>query len=209
MIQQKPASPDSRDLYLQRLLKSAGYEFGPVDGIVGKKTKAAITRFQKAASLPETGEFDAPTVAKLRYMFETPMKEVALEAQKMAHPRPSPPGIKATPSKLRDLGSRTIANADAGQIATGITAMTGVIGIASEVAKAAKSAQGVFAELIAVWPYALILAAAIFAYLAFRTAKRIRVDEHNEGVNISRRVLADPMDDELVADVAVNLVTRQ
>lgn len=65
--------PDSRDAYLQRLLSRAGYEFGPVDGMVGAKTTAAIKRFQTAHGLPITGKFDVKTVALLRKLFEQVM----------------------------------------------------------------------------------------------------------------------------------------
>lgn len=70
-----PPGPDDRTVYLQTLLKRAGYEFGPVDGIAGPKTRAALKRFQAAAGLPETGDFDAPTVARLRAMFEASRPE--------------------------------------------------------------------------------------------------------------------------------------
>ncbi|URK88866.1 peptidoglycan-binding protein [Rhizobium sp. RCAM05350] len=39
--------------------------------MVGKKTRAAISAFQLASGLPETGEFDAVTVARMRALFET------------------------------------------------------------------------------------------------------------------------------------------
>lgn len=68
------SGPDERDLYLQKLLSRAGYEFGALDGIVGPNTKAAIRRFQRAASLKVTGTFDEPTVSRLRHMFEAPIK---------------------------------------------------------------------------------------------------------------------------------------
>ncbi|SMD18050.1 peptidoglycan-binding domain-containing protein [Rhizobium sp. RU36D] len=62
--------PDSRTAYLQRLLTRAGYVIGPIDGIVGKKTRAATQAFQLASGLPETGALDAATVAALRNLFE-------------------------------------------------------------------------------------------------------------------------------------------
>lgn len=65
-----PAGPDKRIVWLQKLLKRAGYEFGPIDGMVGPKTAAAIKRFQKAAGLPVSGMFDPATVARLRAMAE-------------------------------------------------------------------------------------------------------------------------------------------
>ncbi|KQS90284.1 hypothetical protein ASG50_07445 [Rhizobium sp. Leaf386] len=63
--------PDTRTAYLQRLLTRGGYVLGPIDGIVGKKTRAAIKAFQFASGLDQTGEFDTPTVARLRSIFET------------------------------------------------------------------------------------------------------------------------------------------
>lgn len=62
--------PDTRNAYLQRLLSRAGYQFGPVDGIVGGKTKKAIKAFQSAQKLKQSGAFDAATVARLRELYE-------------------------------------------------------------------------------------------------------------------------------------------
>jgi len=70
----EPSGPDARNAYLQRLLQRAGYEFGAIDGIVGPKTRAALKRFQAASALKQTGTFDTPTVARLRQMFEGPLK---------------------------------------------------------------------------------------------------------------------------------------
>jgi len=66
--------PDARNAYLQRLLMRAGYAFGPIDGVVGKRTKAAIGLFQQWENLPVTKMFDTATVARLRARFETPAK---------------------------------------------------------------------------------------------------------------------------------------
>lgn len=62
--------PDTRTAYLQRLLTRGGYAIGPIDGIVGKKTRAGMRAFQRASGLDQSGEFDAPTVARLRSIFE-------------------------------------------------------------------------------------------------------------------------------------------
>ncbi|AUX76425.1 peptidoglycan recognition protein family protein [Sinorhizobium fredii] len=72
VIENKPVieGPDTRTAYLQRLLVRDGYALGPIDGIVGRKTRAAIRAFQLASNLPESGDFDAPTVSKLRLLFE-------------------------------------------------------------------------------------------------------------------------------------------
>ena len=50
----------------QSALKAAGFDPGPIDGITGKKTRAAIAAFQKAKSLPVTSKFDKATKAALK-----------------------------------------------------------------------------------------------------------------------------------------------
>jgi len=64
------AAPDARNAYLQKLLARAGYAFGPIDGIVGKRTMAALEQFQRWEGLPLSGRFDEPTAARLRSRFE-------------------------------------------------------------------------------------------------------------------------------------------
>ena len=57
--------PDSRGedvLALQQYLKDAGYLNGALDGIYGKGTRQAVSAFQKANGLEETGVADAGTV---------------------------------------------------------------------------------------------------------------------------------------------------
>jgi len=50
---------------VQRSLKRAGYDPGPVDGRLGPATRAAIRHFQRDNGLPETGEVDAGVLAVL------------------------------------------------------------------------------------------------------------------------------------------------
>ena len=69
-----PRAPDKRLVYLQTILRKAGYEFGPIDGLIGSKTTDAIRRFQSAAAIRVNGTFDKPTVARLRAMAEVPAK---------------------------------------------------------------------------------------------------------------------------------------
>lgn len=64
------AGPDTRAAYLQRLLVKAGFVIGPVDGIVGNKTRAALKAFQKANGLTDSGAFDQATTARLRALYE-------------------------------------------------------------------------------------------------------------------------------------------
>lgn len=56
--------------YLQSLLRSLHYDLGMIDGLWGPKTKAAVYRFQADNDLPNTGELDTETVAKLRSLAE-------------------------------------------------------------------------------------------------------------------------------------------
>lgn len=70
MPEAQPDKDEARNTYLQTLLARAGFQFGAVDGDIGPKTKAAIKLFQTWHGLDETSEFDKPTVAKLRAMFE-------------------------------------------------------------------------------------------------------------------------------------------
>jgi peptidoglycan hydrolase-like protein with peptidoglycan-binding domain len=50
---------------VQEALKAKGYDPGPVDGVFGRKTKAAPKDFRKAEKLLESGRQDPETLAKL------------------------------------------------------------------------------------------------------------------------------------------------
>lgn len=50
------ATPEIRKA--QDLLSKLGYEPGPIDGLMGRKTRKAIVNFQQDFGLPETGEVD-------------------------------------------------------------------------------------------------------------------------------------------------------
>ncbi|WP_172838519.1 L,D-transpeptidase family protein [Stappia sp. ES.058] len=49
-------TPRERLRDMQRVLDELGYAPGPVDGVMGRKTRAAIRLFQEGAELPVTGE---------------------------------------------------------------------------------------------------------------------------------------------------------
>jgi hyperosmotically inducible protein len=51
---------------MQQALKKEGYDPGPIDGVQGPQTTAAIQAFQKAENLTVTGRADAETLGKLR-----------------------------------------------------------------------------------------------------------------------------------------------
>jgi hypothetical protein len=50
---------------LQQALQGKGLDPGPIDGVMGPKTQAAIRAFQKDQNLPQTGRMDDQTAAKL------------------------------------------------------------------------------------------------------------------------------------------------
>jgi peptidoglycan hydrolase-like protein with peptidoglycan-binding domain len=49
----------------QEKLNAVGYDAGPMDGILGPRTKRALIRFQAVEGLELTGELDAATRARL------------------------------------------------------------------------------------------------------------------------------------------------
>jgi peptidoglycan hydrolase-like protein with peptidoglycan-binding domain len=50
---------------VQKALQEKGMDPGPIDGIMGPKTMAALRAYQKDQKLPETGRLDAQTREKL------------------------------------------------------------------------------------------------------------------------------------------------
>jgi peptidoglycan hydrolase-like protein with peptidoglycan-binding domain len=51
---------------LQRALTDAGYDTSGTDGVIGTKTKAAISTYQQATGLPVTGEPSLDLLRRLR-----------------------------------------------------------------------------------------------------------------------------------------------
>jgi len=65
------ASVQDRPRQIQTALKNAGFYNGPVDGRIGKKTKAAISAFQKAHGLKADGVAGRKTRAALmKYLYK-------------------------------------------------------------------------------------------------------------------------------------------
>ena len=50
---------------IQRILNAQGFDAGAEDGVMGERTRAAITAFQKANGIPATGEVDEVLVRSL------------------------------------------------------------------------------------------------------------------------------------------------
>jgi len=49
----------------QRALRDLGYSPGPVDGVVGPRTKEALARYQRVERIPITGRLDPETMVRL------------------------------------------------------------------------------------------------------------------------------------------------
>jgi osmotically-inducible protein OsmY len=49
----------------QEILMEKGHDPGPIDGAMGRQTRAALREFQKAEGLRPTGRLDGPTIARL------------------------------------------------------------------------------------------------------------------------------------------------
>ena len=50
---------------LQEALKAKGHDPGPIDGVIGPKTKSALSAFQQASGIKDTGRLDDQTAEKL------------------------------------------------------------------------------------------------------------------------------------------------
>jgi hypothetical protein len=49
----------------QQALRDLGYQPGPVDGVVGRRTKAALAKYQRAERIQVTGRLDSETMVRL------------------------------------------------------------------------------------------------------------------------------------------------
>lgn len=63
---QEPRSPAPRFIReAQRTLRALGYDPGPVDGLMGPKTKDALARYQRSERIEVTRRLDPETMARL------------------------------------------------------------------------------------------------------------------------------------------------
>jgi len=60
-----PVQPSASVMQLQRQLGQLNYYQGPVDGLMGPQTIAAVQDLQRQAGLPQTGQMNAATQAAL------------------------------------------------------------------------------------------------------------------------------------------------
>lgn len=66
-------------LEVQRLLIERGYEPGPADGLMGRRTISAIKQFQTDIGISTTGVIDEETVTRLRSSVQSNQPEAVLE----------------------------------------------------------------------------------------------------------------------------------
>ena len=60
---------------VQTLLNKKGYDSGPIDGVAGPKTRAAIRKFEKTNNLPVDGLVDDALFVVLKQNDETPNEQ--------------------------------------------------------------------------------------------------------------------------------------
>jgi TPR repeat protein len=60
-----PFADPATVMYLEHALNGLGFEAGPVDGILGKRSRAAISRYQKSRGLPTSGKATPELVQRL------------------------------------------------------------------------------------------------------------------------------------------------
>jgi peptidoglycan hydrolase-like protein with peptidoglycan-binding domain len=90
----------------QEILKDAGFEPGPVDGIMGGQTRSALRAFQKAKGLKPTGKVDAVTLLALNREKESPssLKKEKAEDRSSFLIKESPKDIKSDEEILKIRG---------------------------------------------------------------------------------------------------------
>lgn len=65
MGSQSMSQSSSQVRRVQEALKSEGHDPGPIDGVMGPRTQAALRQYQREENLKETGRLDQDTMNKL------------------------------------------------------------------------------------------------------------------------------------------------
>ena len=98
---------------VQERLTTFGYDLGPVDGVMGPKTRSALMSFQEKGGLPVTGEADARTLSALGITSAPAATAARPAAPSFAHQQPiqelSPP-ISQTPPPLAEVSTQDLAS---------------------------------------------------------------------------------------------------
>jgi len=89
--------PDAKVKRAQSLLRANGYAPGPADGLMGRKTRQALKRFQADNGLPTTGAPDLQTLALLEEEPATNQEDRQINKLDVATTIPSKPKKSALP----------------------------------------------------------------------------------------------------------------
>jgi peptidoglycan hydrolase-like protein with peptidoglycan-binding domain len=81
---------------MQQALRDKGHDPGPIDGVMGPRTRAALTSYQKAEGLEATGRLDPPTAEKLN-LGSSADDGRAPSASPSTEPGPTKPARRQTP----------------------------------------------------------------------------------------------------------------
>jgi peptidoglycan hydrolase-like protein with peptidoglycan-binding domain len=100
---QKMDRGDTRNA--QQALQAKGYDPGPIDGVHGPRTSAAIRDFQKAEGLTVTGEMDGETRARL--MAGTSQGTPAASPTTVSPAAPAPSSTPGSPSATPSVPEKT------------------------------------------------------------------------------------------------------
>lgn len=96
---------------MQQALKDKGYDPGPMDGVMGPRTKAALMEYQRAEGMTATGRWDAETAAKLGVRSSmnadkdtinpaaSPRTGATTPSGSVEPTRSTPPGVSTVPPK--------------------------------------------------------------------------------------------------------------
>jgi hypothetical protein len=162
-------NPRSAVTELQQDLKNAGYHLGRVDGMFGRRTRAAVLAFQADNGLLADGVVGPQTWAAFETAEGMPEREID-EAE-----------LKKTSRtvKMADRGEKTLTSVE-GIMGTGVS-----VGAAVEVAKSAQQAEGALEiaqrMLSEYWPTILVVVAIFIAVRygkhLLRSIKRFRLED--------------------------------
>lgn len=79
---------------VQRQLEVLGYDPGPIDGVMGSRTRQAIVQFQSDRGLPRTGDPTADTVKELRTAFAR--RAAGVQSSPEPDRKSAPPGPQSS-----------------------------------------------------------------------------------------------------------------
>lgn len=76
------SGPNPRVEEIQQILKDAGFDPGPIDGVMGGQTRSSIRKFQKQKGLKQTGKIDSITYLVLNRQKEAAKEPSMIESER-------------------------------------------------------------------------------------------------------------------------------